>query len=94
MVPAPHVRTVVDLVSETLLNKETVAQCVAERKAKIAQGAAKMQLQKQRDEEVAQGLQWNERGDRGAMAGDADVPEAMASAIEEQYKLMLASRVR
>ena len=27
--------------------------------------------------EAAQGLQWNERGERGVMAGDADVPKAM-----------------
>lgn len=94
MVPAPHVRTVVDLVSETLLNKDTLAQCVAERKAKLAQGAATKQLQEQRDKEVAHGLQWNGRGERAVMAGDADVPKAMASAIEEQYKLMLASGVR
>jgi hypothetical protein len=94
MVPGPHVRTVVDLMSETLLNKETVARCVAERKAKADHIAAKKQLQDERDEDAAQGLQWNERGERGVMAGGADLPKAMASAIEEQYKLMLASEVK
>jgi hypothetical protein len=94
MVPGPHVRTVVDLMSETLLNKETVAQCVAERKAKADQVAAKKHLQDERDKKAAQGLQWNERGERGVMAGGADVPKAMTSAIEEQYKLMLASEVK
>lgn len=94
MVPAPHVRTVVDLVSETLLNKEAVARCVAERKAMVEQAAVTQQLEEQRGVEAVQGLQWNERGERGVMAGDADLPKAMVSAIEEQYKLMLASEVK
>ena len=94
MVPAPHVRTVVDLMSETLLNKETVARCVAERKAMVEHVAMTQQLEEQRDKDATQGLQWNERGERGLMAGDADLPQAMVCAIEEQYKLMLASEVK
>jgi|EP01046_Picozoa_sp_COSAG06_P010820 hypothetical protein len=90
MVPAPHVRTVVDLMSETLMNRETLKASVAERSAKLARAAAKRDLREQRDQQVSEGLQWNERGERGVMAGAADVPKAMTSAIGDEFKKFLA----
>ena len=72
------------------MNRETLKASVAERSAKLARAAAKRDLREQRDQQVSEGLQWNERGERGVMAGAADVPKAMTSAIGDEFKKFLA----
>lgn len=89
MVPAPHVRVVVDLISETLLNRDTLLKSVEERAAKIEKAASKKSHHEARNAQAGDGLQWNERGERGAMAGAADVPKPMVDPIQEEYKRLM-----
>ena len=89
MVPAPHVRIVVDLISETLLNRETLLKSVQERAAKIEKAATKKELHEARNAAAGDGLQWNERGERGTMAGAADVPKPMVDPIQEEYRRLM-----
>ena len=91
MVPAPHVRIVVDLMSETLLNREAFEQSVANRADKLSRAAAKEAFVAERKKQASEGLQWNPDGEKKAMAGAADVPKTMADPIAEEYKRLLLS---